>query len=138
MPLLARVPGGTPAVLDQPVSHLSIAPTLLELAGVTPKRTYARPSLAQSLTTGKPPAEEPQFFQFSGQIGYGYYRRGVATRRYKYIYDPEDEPELYDLEKDPLEMVNLATNPEYLEILKHLHALCRDWHRSQGDWVAFD
>jgi arylsulfatase A-like enzyme len=117
---------------------LSIAPTLLELAGLRPSASMTGPSLLPTLSKGTPPAEAPQFFQFSGQIGYGYYRRGVVTRRYKYIYDPVDEPELYNLENDPLEMHSLARDPAFKEILKEHHALCRDWHLAQDDWINWE
>ena len=40
---------------------------------------------------------------------------------YKYIYDPRDTAELFDLMKDPLEMNNLAGDPTYATIEKELH-----------------
>jgi choline-sulfatase len=138
VPLVVRLPGGATATIDEPVSHLDIAPTLLDLAGIEPARDAPGISLKTSLSQGKPPPERPQFFQFSGQIGYGYFRRGVVTRRYKYIYDPEDEPELYDLEADPLETRNLARLPDYQATLDQHHELCRAWHEAAGDWVDFN
>jgi arylsulfatase A-like enzyme len=138
VPLIAKVPGGHTGRVDQLVSHLSIAPTLLELAGLRPSVSMAGPSLLPTLTRGTPPPDAPQFFQFSGQIGYGYFRRGVVTRRFKYIYDPDDEPELYDLENDPLEMHNIARDPDWANVLAEHHALCRDWHLAHGDWVDWD
>ena len=137
VPLVIRAPGGKAGSFDQPVSHLSIAPTLLEWAGLEAPAHLKKPSLRTTVMGGEPPPEEPQFFQFSGQIGYGYYRRGVVTRRYKYIYDPEDCPELYDLETDPLEMRNLAADPAFASILREHHDLCRDWHKAENDWVDF-
>jgi arylsulfatase A-like enzyme len=138
VPLIARFPNGHAGKVDELVSHLSIAPTLLDVAGLQSPPGMIGPSLVPTIGEGKPPAEAPQFFQFSGQIGYGYYRRGVVTRRYKYIYDPEDESELYDLENDPLEMRNLARDPAFKEILKEHHTLCRNWHLGQDDWINWE
>ena len=136
VPLIARLPGGYNGILEQPVSHLSIAPTLLDLAGLPADPAMPRQSLRAAIAGGQPPPDEPQFFQFSGQIGRGYFRRGVVTRHYKYIHDPEDAPELYHLSSDPLETVNLAPLPEYAKILARHEALCREWHQAQGDWIA--
>ena len=38
--------------------------------------------------------------------------------KYKYIHYVNFEPELYDLHSDPEELVNLATNNKFKEILK--------------------
>lgn len=135
VPLVVKVPGGRTGEVHQLVSHLSIAPTLLDLAGLEPPPAVEAPSLVATATKGTRPPMAPQFFQFSGQIGYGYLRRGVVTTRYKYIHDPADSPELYDLEKDPLEMNNIARDPRFAGILAEHHALCRDWHLAQNDWA---
>jgi arylsulfatase A-like enzyme len=124
VPFIARLPGGHAGSFNECVSHLSIAPTMLDLAGLDGPACMPGKSLRP--------------FQFSGQIGFGYFRRGVVTRRYKYIYDPEDTAELYDLQADPLEMINLADKREFKDVAAHHHALCHAWHRAQGDWLVFD
>ncbi len=41
--------------------------------------------------------------------------------------------ELYNIEEDPLEMNNLANNPEYAKIVKRLSVKLDEWMESQGD-----
>ncbi len=62
----------------------------------------------------------------------------LMTDRWKYVCDPEDVAELYDLENDPLEMHNLASAPEYETLTRDLHAQCKAWHTSHGDTISFD
>lgn len=53
----------------------------------------------------------------------------AAIRR----YHRREEFELFDLEKDPEEKVNLAKNPEYRETLAKLRAELAAWTKAQGD-----
>lgn len=43
------------------------------------------------------------------------------------------EVELYDLEKDPFEMKNLAENPEYKPVLNKMRRALSDWMEETGD-----
>ena len=52
----------------------------------------------------------------------------------KYHYRPEFE--LYDCNADPLEMNNLADNPQYAKVVKTLKAKLDGWMASQGDRAA--
>ena len=49
---------------------------------------------------------------------------GVRTQRYKLIhfYNDIDEWELYDLKKDPDELKNVYSDPEYADVVKELTA----------------
>ncbi|WP_236622130.1 sulfatase [Novipirellula maiorica] len=49
----------------------------------------------------------------------------------RYYYRPELE--LYDCNADPLEMNNLAENPEYASVIKELKSNLDQWMASQGD-----
>ncbi|VGO15759.1 Arylsulfatase [Pontiella desulfatans] len=50
-----------------------------------------------------------------------------------YMADSKPAEELYDLQKDPDQLNNLATNPEYAEVLKKLRALEKDWQSGNRD-----
>jgi len=54
--------------------------------------------------------------------------RMVRDGRYKYIHTEDDICELYDLNHDPDEMLNLAWYPQYRPLVEHYDALvCADW-----------
>jgi len=138
VPLIIRAAGGGAGRFEGPVSHLDVMPTLLELCGLEAPAGLDGISLAASVTGGSRPPERPVFGQYSGNPGLGDIRRAVITRRHKYVYDPRDEPELFDLEADPLEMRNIAAEPAAAGIVRELHAACAAWHREHGDWVCYD
>jgi arylsulfatase A-like enzyme len=64
--------------------------------------------------------------------------RGVRTTKWKYIhyYDPpfkfREEYELYDLEKDPDEKVNLANRPAMQATVKELQAKMEQLRKDIG------
>ncbi len=123
--------------IDQPVSHLDVVPTVLDLLGVTVPDGLDGTSLAGSVLRGQQIPERPVFAQYSGNPTTGDTRRCVVTGRYKYVFDPADASELYDLETDPLEMSNLAEDPDYREIRERLHEQCRMWGIEHAD-AAFE
>lgn len=137
VPFIVRCPGGRPGRIDVPVSHLDIMPTLCDLMGIAAPDGLDGISLAAQILSDSPASDRPVFCQYSGNPAVGDIRRGVVTRRYKYIYDPDDLPELYDLQEDSLEMKNLAGEDGYSGLRRELHEQCAFWGRSHGDWVAF-
>ena len=46
--------------------------------------------------------------------------------------------ELYDLEKDPYQKVNLINDPKYKEIRNRLSVALKNWMKSQGDFLLDD
>ncbi len=102
------------------VQNLDIAPTLLDIAGVSIPEDMQGESLVKTWESG---TEE-----WRDAIYYHYYEKsfgatphyGIRTERYKLIHfcDLIDSWELYDLEKDPSEMTNLIMAEEYSEQLK--------------------
>jgi len=129
-PLLVRWPGKVQpgAENNNLVSVIDFAPTFLEAAGLPVPADIQGKSMLGVLA-GKTPADWRKSFY------YHYYefpvphrvRRhyGVVTDRYKLVhfYAPDvDYWELYDREKDPLEMKNFLGQPGYEETEKELRA----------------
>lgn len=121
IPCIMRWPKGIEGqgrTVDSFVTLADFAPTFLELAGVPVPEGMTGRSLVPFLR-GETPDDWPDavYSQFNGVELY-YTQRIVATKSHKYVFNGFDFDELYDLEKDPLEMVNVADKPEYQEI-KH-------------------
>jgi arylsulfatase A-like enzyme/Flp pilus assembly protein TadD len=94
-------------VVDAPVRHVDVAPTVLESAGEPVPADLAGASIRPLLAGGSPP-DRPLYFE---SMTYNLVRgwaplRGAIVGREKYIDLPI--PELYDLAADPGESRNLA------------------------------
>jgi hypothetical protein len=59
---------------------------------------------------------------------------GVRTNKFKYIryYGVWDTNELYDLERDPNETMNLISDPEYAEVARKMAGELYDWLEQSG------
>ena len=138
VPLLLRVPGLAPRFFETPVSHLDVVPTLLDLLGLPVPEGIDGRTLAPAIREAREPDERPLFCQYSGNNAIGDIRRAVITRTHKYVYDPADEPELFDLAADPLETRNLAGETASRETLRSLHETGRRWAGEHGDFVEWN
>ncbi len=123
IPLIIRWPAGTRQngrSIDEFATLADIAPTVLDLAGCPPLAETTGRSLAPFLRAEPAPDWPDAFFsQFNGVELY-YSQRIVQTKYYKYVFNGFDFDELYDLQSDPYEMVNLAAQPEMRPILREM------------------
>lgn len=94
-------------------SHADLAQTFRDLAGCPVPEDLPGRSLAPFLR-GESPADwrDEMQFQFNGVELY-YSQRTCLTHRWKYVYNGFDFDELYDLQADPHELVNLAYPGRY-------------------------
>ena len=118
VPLIVSDPavqGGQTA--EQLVSLMDVLPSLMRRSGVeVPEFTED-----VDLQTGR----EHVFAEYYHSLDPC---RMVRDQRYKYIHTEEDISELYDLENDPGELLNLAWYPEYRELVEKYDALVMaDW-----------
>jgi N-acetylglucosamine-6-sulfatase len=129
VPFAVRYPPliATPYVENKVVANIDIAPTLLQLAGIPIPATMDGSSLVNLLTHQ---GEWREGVLLEGWPPRGEYA-AIHTERYVYAetvldsYAPSLEPELelYDLEKDPFEMGNIAYDPQYKELVASLKIL---------------
>jgi len=138
-PLLVRYPKeiqpGTK--IGKLVQNLDFAPTLLDYAGIP------APGEMQGESFRKLVAGETD--EWRDAVYYTYYEYpsvhmvkrhyGVATERYKlmHFYYDIDEWEMYDLEKDPMEMQNVYNDPAYADVQEMLHKKLEELRDYYGD-----
>jgi arylsulfatase A-like enzyme len=127
MPLLVCYPDFVPpaSVNQDMVSNLDFAPTFLDLAGVKiPPEIQGRSF--KNILMGREIKDwrESFYYHYYEYPAVHMVKRhyGVRTKRYKlmHFYYDIDAWELYDLEKDPLEMNNVYGDPAYHEITQDL------------------
>ncbi len=136
VPLLVAAPGRFEAgqVVDKMVANIDIAPTILSLAGVAAPEHYDGMSFAglprsvgqQNDTHKAPPWRDALTYEYYWEFNYPQTPTVFALRtdRYKYVqyHGVWDTEELFDLQTDPQEQVNLIEDPELLEVKVDLRA----------------
>ncbi|HSU69790.1 MAG TPA: sulfatase-like hydrolase/transferase, partial [Tepidisphaeraceae bacterium] len=113
--------------VDAFVSTADFAATFLDAAGVKIDRPLTGRSLLPFLRGEAAPSDwrDAIFTQSNGNELYGI-QRSVSTRKWKYVYNGFDYDELYDLEADPGETRNLASDPAHRDVIKQMcHRLWR-------------
>jgi uncharacterized sulfatase len=126
VPLIIRVPGEKTAGQGSPrtVELVDLYPTLADLAGLTPPKDLEGVSLRPLLEnpqTAWPYAAYTQV-QRGGFPGYS-----VRTERWRYTVwdDGAKGHELYDHEKDPQELHNLADDPKEAQTVAEMETLVK-------------
>jgi len=113
VPFIIVAPGVTRpgSRCDRPVSLVDIYPTLLELAGLSPKEDLDGKSLVPLL-------KNPTQKWHPALMTMGKGNHAVRSDRWRYIRYRDGSEELYDHSKDPWEWTNLATKPEYADVIR--------------------
>jgi N-acetylglucosamine-6-sulfatase len=122
VPMLAWAPGLIPAgsKVDPMVLNVDVAPTLLDYAGIARPEWMDGSSFLQMLQGKKVEDWRTSFvYTYYWEFNYPHTPTVYALRedRYKYMFYHGiwDRNELYDLQADPIERVNLIDNPGHAE-----------------------
>jgi N-sulfoglucosamine sulfohydrolase len=146
--------------LDHLLCNVDMMPTILELAGAPIVEKLDGKSFASLLTGNRETVREDFFCELTWHDKY-HPMRGIRTEKYKYVlnmvdgpkiympvdihsslsgqdvredyYVPNEEEELYDMVKDPLEETNVINDPNYSEIAASLRAKVKTWMEETKD-----
>ena len=165
VPLLVRMPGQTRSHrVRTPVSQVDLAPTLLDLMDHAAPDGLEGESLAASVVSGDEP-DRDVFIEWNRSDSAGAVlnpdspmadafrqistpeqaeatmrdpvRSVITTDAWKFNCSTIGEHELYDLNQDPFERINLARSKDMLPRMRDLAARIRAWQQRTGDTVAF-
>ncbi|HBJ82520.1 MAG TPA: iduronate-2-sulfatase, partial [Verrucomicrobiales bacterium] len=143
VPMLIVAPGtaGKGTVVNEPVSHLDLYPTLTELAGVKAPANLQGQSLVPMLkdasakgrgwaltqVTRGGGAKRATVSRDAGSGGKKIFGYSLRTLRWRYTEWDEGKAgtELYDHDNDPQELTNLAAKPEHAQTVAELSAQVR-------------
>lgn len=118
VPLVIAAPGAARGAAARGLAELvDLYPTLVDLAGLSPKGTLDGVSLAPMLRDPAATVKEAAFTQ--ARNGYA-----VRTERWRYVeWDGGRQgAHLYDMNADPAQATNLAADPRYAEVVSTLRA----------------
>ncbi len=149
VPLMIATPGGTGRAVADPVSTMDVLPTLADLAGMDLSGVAPwtdGESLLPLMDGGLRTSPVAMEYAAEGSITP---LVGLRHGQWKYIACRADPEQLYDLDADPQEQVNLARSPEHAEILQELRATAQarwDLERFDADvresqarrWVVYE
>ncbi|UUZ86958.1 DUF4976 domain-containing protein [Paenibacillus sp. P26] len=109
------------------------------------RRGHARPAAAPPArhdspafaAGGKPEGwREEVVATYNGQQFGLYTRRMIRTREWKYVWNPTDVDELYDLQADPHELHNVVRHPEHFDSLRTLRRRMYETLHQEGDGLV--
>ena len=122
VPLMIRSPEMAPGCVQAPVSTIDVCPTLCKLAGVSLDEV-APWTTGESLVPLGQGAERlsPVMMEYAAEASYAP-MVSLRSGRWKFNRCLLDPDQLFDLETDPHELVNLATAPTQQAVVEKLSA----------------
>lgn len=124
IPLIIKLPGGrkadTPAEINSPVTLQDLMPTILDLTGVNVPETVDGVSLKRALEGDLTELGNREYIHGEHSTCYSEEQemQYLTDGKFKYIWLPRlGIEQLFDLQHDLSEQVNLAELPDYQEVL---------------------
>ena len=150
VPMVMRVPWLNQDQKNVPgnFSHIHIVPTLLSLMGQPIPENIPGRDITPVLEGGDSLENEDVFIEWNGSDGHPIpgeaevnpqmsspWRTIVAAERWKLNMSPDDQCELFDLNSDPGEMVNLYDDPTHANHVSDLARRLKRWQQENDDEV---
>lgn len=139
IPMIIRWPGVTApgSSRDGFVRLLDLMPTFISMAGGTPPEDIDGVDLSPLLRSEIANWFDSVYTEYHGDVWGPYTQRMVRTDAYKYVYNPYDIDELYDLTIDPYEMTNRLADPSYAKVLEEMQGRLHGWIIHTKDVFTF-
>lgn len=120
VPLIFAGPKINPGVTNQPAELLDVYPTLSELAGLPQPTEIEGISLLPQIRNPQTPRTRPAITDHNpGNFG-------IRGERYRLIHYADGSEELYDIENDPDEFINVIDIAEHAAAAEQLRAFIRN------------
>ncbi|AXV14675.1 choline-sulfatase [Neorhizobium sp. SOG26] len=134
VPLVVAGPGVPAGLHETPTSNLDVTPTLCELAGIDIGEIapWTDGMSLKGMMNGIE-RTEPVLMEYAAEASYAPLV-GIREGKWKYIHCELDPEQLFDLERDPLELNNLATDPAFADVLEGFRAK----RKAKWNMAAFD
>ncbi|WP_144018645.1 sulfatase-like hydrolase/transferase [Demequina sp. NBRC 110051] len=131
---IVRVPGSPSGqVRREFVSLLDATATILEIAGVDSEAAVDSRSLLPLVAGEHVPAWPREVLcEFHGHH-FPYPQRMLRDEQYKLVVNPDSINELYDLDNDPDELINIYAHPEMQGVVRDMMARLYRALRARGD-----
>jgi arylsulfatase A-like enzyme len=123
------------------LTHVDFAPTMLSLCGISVPAEMQGTDLSPVVLGRSEEGPSSAFFQIFGPCSdnaLAHAWRGVRTAQHMYARTESGPWLLYDLEKDPYEMDNLANSSRSASIRDSMENLLKEWMRKTGDSWSLD
>ncbi|MBN1875544.1 MAG: sulfatase-like hydrolase/transferase [Anaerolineae bacterium] len=141
IPFIVRWPDHTPVgdVCPHPVSHIDLSPTIMDVMGLPVPNLMEGRSMVATLESPGTRPNEVIFMEFTryeiDHDGFGGFQpiRAAFDGRYKLVINLLTSDELYDLDEDPAEMINLIDSPGHTQIRDALHDAILNWMNATRD-----
>lgn len=125
------------------ISNIDIAPTILELAGIEAPKEIQGKSFIKLLSSNESKEWRQSMYYHYYEYPFWHHVQphyGIRTNRYKLIhfYYDMDTWEFYDLQADPQELNNLIMSKDYAELIENMKTSLYELKNEYGNTMSLE
>eukprot|EP00903_Cladosiphon_okamuranus_P021288 g19559.t1 len=149
VPMMISAPNMAPGLVTDPVSNIDVCPTLCDLAGVSMEEVMPWTAGESLVSLGQGETRTTSVaMEYAAEASYAP-MVSLRSGQYKLNLCTLDPDQLFDLEADPHERINLANDPRHAEAYAKLKAIAAErWDLERFDadvrasqarrWVVYE